>query len=567
MRVVAMFRVSTEAQANEGASLDAQERAYREMARKNGWDTVAEFRGCESATQAASDRRVLQQVLACIRDHTPDALYVHEQSRLTRGDDLEVAMLMRELKERRLKIVINGLVRDLTSIDERFMVGIQSLVDRAESERIKERFNRGRRERGRQGKKNTGAATYGYTNPPPGDPRRGTLQVVPVEAAVVRRIFQLRVEGKGEVAIARELQARGVAAPRGGASWGKTSVGRILRNPAYIGVHETNVWVADKGRRNFRYVPDNPNAIRVEDAHEPIIDRETWDAVRGRRPLVRAKVPRLLAGLLFVNGSPAHGDSDSEIRLYRGPRGVAGLPWLPAAETDESVWAAFVRLATGPDLVARMMAEAANQKDRRLLEMDLEHARDQAAKLARRAERLIEMRADGDLTKEQFRRKQDESEEALARLRADIAGYEARLRATDGSMAPRVVKAVQTLLAGRTSLTRDQKRRVLETIVRRIDVQAERNDGDFERDGRGRVLPGRKSRWRIVQISFRLAIPSGEPDPCDEPDGIQDDHAKAGQSGTTCSSSDQLSQTAAGGRAGHSDTAASCSAPREPARR
>ena len=32
MRVVALFRVSTEKQASEGASLDAQERLYREIA-------------------------------------------------------------------------------------------------------------------------------------------------------------------------------------------------------------------------------------------------------------------------------------------------------------------------------------------------------------------------------------------------------------------------------------------------------------------------------------------------------------------------------------------------------
>ena len=64
MRVVALFRVSTEKQANEGASLDSQQREYRELAARNGWITVEEFRGCESATQAASERRVLQQVLA-----------------------------------------------------------------------------------------------------------------------------------------------------------------------------------------------------------------------------------------------------------------------------------------------------------------------------------------------------------------------------------------------------------------------------------------------------------------------------------------------------------------------
>src|ERR1044071_6048288 len=53
MRVVAMFRVSTERQANEGASLDAQQRTFREMAKRSGWKVVGEFRGSESATQAA----------------------------------------------------------------------------------------------------------------------------------------------------------------------------------------------------------------------------------------------------------------------------------------------------------------------------------------------------------------------------------------------------------------------------------------------------------------------------------------------------------------------------------
>ena len=90
MRVIAMFRVSTERQANEGASLDSQERTFRELARNNRWKVVGEFRGCESATQAATERKVLQQVLACIGEQKPDAVYIHEQSRLTRGDELEV---------------------------------------------------------------------------------------------------------------------------------------------------------------------------------------------------------------------------------------------------------------------------------------------------------------------------------------------------------------------------------------------------------------------------------------------------------------------------------------------
>ena len=161
MKVVALFRVSTEKQANEGASLDAQEREYRDLASRHGWTTVREFRGCESATQAASERRVLQQVLACIAEGGVDAVYVHEQSRLTRGDELEVALLMRELKERGIKIIVNGSVRDPSAIDDQFMLRIQSAVDNMEAMRIRERMMRGKRRRAENGKKKSGGASFG----------------------------------------------------------------------------------------------------------------------------------------------------------------------------------------------------------------------------------------------------------------------------------------------------------------------------------------------------------------------------------------------------------------------
>src|SRR5262245_58858776 len=174
MRVVAMFRVSTDHQANHGASLAAQERRFDELAAINAWDVCGKLRGCESASNAGSEREVLQAALKAIRDHDANAIYVHEQSRLTRGDELEAAMLMRELRERGCKVIVCGAVRDLDSIDERFVLRIQAVVDRAESERIVERTRRGKREKARQGKWNTGAPPHGYTNPPPGDPKRGT---------------------------------------------------------------------------------------------------------------------------------------------------------------------------------------------------------------------------------------------------------------------------------------------------------------------------------------------------------------------------------------------------------
>ena len=76
MKIVALFRVSTEKQAEYGASLDAQERIYNELAARHGWTTVGTFRGTESATQAAKERKVLQQALHVIRDQPVDGIWV-----------------------------------------------------------------------------------------------------------------------------------------------------------------------------------------------------------------------------------------------------------------------------------------------------------------------------------------------------------------------------------------------------------------------------------------------------------------------------------------------------------
>ncbi len=64
-----------------------------------------------------------------------------------------------------------------------------------------------------------------------------TLQTyvpIPGEAETVRLIFQLRDQGLGRIAIAKELNARGVPAKNGG-SWTEGCLSKILRNEKYCG--------------------------------------------------------------------------------------------------------------------------------------------------------------------------------------------------------------------------------------------------------------------------------------------------------------------------------------------
>lgn len=115
---------------------------------------------------------------------------------------------------------------------------------------------------------------------------------MPVEAAVIRRIFESFAAGRSPKAIARMLNCDGIAGPRGGL-WRDTAIRGhrqrgtgILNNELYI---ERLVW------KRLRYVKDPKTGKRVSRSNLPeawvieavpelrIIDDAKWDAVKARQ--------------------------------------------------------------------------------------------------------------------------------------------------------------------------------------------------------------------------------------------------------------------------------------------
>lgn len=503
MRVVAMFRVSTDQQAHEGASLAAQERHYHTIAVREGWQTVAIYKGSESATQASKDRAVLQEVLFCIRQTEPDALYVHEQSRLTRGDELEVAGLLRELRERRLKIIIGGVVRDLSSLDERFMIGIQGLVDRAEAERIKERQQRGKREKARQGLKNSGISPYGYRNPHRGEPWRGRLQIVPDEAAVVEWVFRMSCERMSIKLMTSKLNAEGVPSPRGGVWW-KTTIARMLANPVYRGCLVSSAWTNEPGSRTFRFDINRPEAVVVEDAHTAIVSKEVWHASQVVQPTARTARPRMLSGVLTMNGHKATGDSLQQRSFYRPPRGTHGGPWIPCETADQVVWLAFVQAVSEPRFLEKVLHEIQIKEEDGSIAGESTRLTKQMSKLETRLTRLIDMRADGEIAKAEYLIRSESARTQIAAIREQQAILVQKEGRGDGEVVQRMFAAARALLNSEQKLSTAEKRQVLLKMTRRIDMRATRNPQKQKKDCNGRYQRVTKDPWRIDEVRFDL---------------------------------------------------------------
>ena len=109
----------------------------------------------------------------------------------------------------------------------------------------------------------------------------GILQIVPEEAEIVRKIFSLYVEGNGVRKIKKYLEEHGIKTVTGKSEWSTSTIDRMLSNEKYIG----QVLMQKSYTPNFMTGKQEKNRgemamYLVENAHEPIIDRETFEKVQ-----------------------------------------------------------------------------------------------------------------------------------------------------------------------------------------------------------------------------------------------------------------------------------------------
>lgn len=123
------------------------------------------------------------------------------------------------------------------------------------------------------------------------------LVIDPPAAETVKRLFREFAGGDSGRNIAAKLNAEGVDTPaeyyfkqtgkratRGdnGQQWGSCTIIQLLRNQVYIGDMVQCKRKVSSFKTKKRLVTSPDDWVIVEDTHEPIIDRLTWDSVQRR---------------------------------------------------------------------------------------------------------------------------------------------------------------------------------------------------------------------------------------------------------------------------------------------
>ena len=138
-------------------------------------------------------------------------------------------------------------------------------------------------------------APYGFkrVHVQDGPKTRPKLELNAPADTVVRRIFDMALQGKSTLDITKTLNAEGIPTSNG-KKWLKTTVHFLLTNEAYAG---TVVWGAN--------AKDGAPPVRVEDAHPAIVTKQEFQRIakmmQSRAPQKvnprRASSPYLLSGL------------------------------------------------------------------------------------------------------------------------------------------------------------------------------------------------------------------------------------------------------------------------------
>ncbi len=262
MRCGIYVRVSTDEQRDNGYSIDSQLRMIKEYCEKNSYDIVDVY---NDAGHSGKDlmRPEMQRLLKDIKSHKIEVIVAIKVDRLTRNN-YDGFWLLNYCEEHDVKIELILEPYDVSTANGEMIFGMNLVFGQRERKEIGARTKRAMEEMALE-KVHPAKAPYGYTR----NSETGHLEVEPIEAQIVKRIFELYKNGTTIRGISNTLNEEKAYLRQG--KWNSDKVYKILTNSIYIGT-----FAYGKTKRKAQDV------LYVDNYCEPIIDKNTWNITRKR---------------------------------------------------------------------------------------------------------------------------------------------------------------------------------------------------------------------------------------------------------------------------------------------
>ena len=531
VRAALYARVSSEQQAQE-ETIASQVAALRERIAQDGLTVEEELCFLD---EGYSGSTLVRPALERLRDLAAAGsfarLYVHSPDRLARKYAYQV-VLVEELRREQVEIVfLNRAIG--VSPEEDLLLQMQGMFAEYERAKILERSRRGRRHAAHRGAVSVlSGAPYGYRYLPKTRETEAQYQIVPDQARVMEQVFGW--VGREQLSLAevcRRLETQGVLSPKGKPQWNRTTLWKLLKNPAFCGaaafgktesVPRTPPLRPARGRPAVpRHTTVKRDAVTSQPITVPvpaIVTRELYAAVQEQlqenrhRRLGQRRRRYLLQGLLACGccGYALTGRQTSKYIYYRclgndaarwGGRQLCTNRMVRTDCLDEAVWNDVVALLQNPRLLAdeqaRRRAQPATAPQRAHLDRQIQHAR-------RAISRLIDAYQDALLEKHEWEPRLTQARARLQRLEAEdqrLADCQAEDTALDHTLANLEHFAAE-IRRGLEQADWDTRRQILRTLIQCIHIEPDQVRITY------RIrLPPFASQERILHFCCRRVSP------------------------------------------------------------
>lgn len=353
LRVAAYIRVSTTLETQE-ASFETQTRYFSRRIRETpGW-VLAGIYADRGISGTAGSRAGFTRLLRHCREGRIQRILCKSVSRFARNT-ADFLLALETLRRCGVTILFEKEGLDTADSSGDFLLTLFGALAQEESRSLSGNLTLGNRMRYQRGQVRN-AAVYGYRL----STRMVTVEngwqypaveIVEAEAAVVRRIFQMTVQGIPYAQIARQLNREGIPPPDSPANrkrrqkartgqlsshleegWTGARISALIRSERYVGdVLTQKTYTADylthQVRRNRGELPQ----YRIQNHHPAIIDRALFDAAQLEAD--RRGAPRARTGKRTVHSFSRRILCGCCGRFYHLLPGKTGSRWVcPTAE-------------------------------------------------------------------------------------------------------------------------------------------------------------------------------------------------------------------------------------------
>ena len=489
---------------SDSESVINQKELLRNYVKNNKFNLVKEYVD-DGYSGTDFERPGFQSMLEDINNKKINCVIVKDLSRLGRDHVITGYYIETFFPENNIRFIsilesYDSFKNQASNDSSTFIIACNDYYSKQNSIKIRNVLN----EKRKNGKFIGSLPSFGYMR----DPKdKGHLIPNPETAPIVKNIFKWRADGIGPTEIATRLNNNNVPTPSGYKKtnfssrlidrdiWNISTVKKILTNRIYTGdmVQHTQTKVNYKSKKKINL--DESLWMIVENTHEPLVDKTTFEYVQSLRKRYTRNVPiktgrekRILEGKLFCkecgNRLSVYYRKKQEYwsincnRYSRDPkRGRCSSHFFPydyleeqiLEKIDESV-SSFIKELSLDELnkeVIKTIHKQTQSVDKKISDLNKEKEQ-----ILNRLSNLYNDRCEGNITGVLYKELSLESEKKLQKINESIKNEEIKKLNIKNKSAilPNYTKRIKELLD-----LRKPKKSLIDTLIDTIVIDEKRN--------------------------------------------------------------------------------------------